>query len=128
MKISIVESLYKNVYASSKELSILRYFLMDDVGGRPINSLVNWLNNDNYESAVLNYSYIKKNGSKVLIYAFYDGYEREEHKDRDKFEIEKDELIKIAKQWQDVYSKYIFMKITEEDGIFNIIGAHKKDW
>jgi hypothetical protein len=20
------------------------------------------------------------------------------------------------------------MKITEEDGIFNIIGAHKKDW
>ena len=126
MKISIINGSYNNIYATSKELSILSYFLMDDVGGRKIDSLVNWLNNDKYESVVLNYSYIQKNGSKLLIYAFYDGYEREEHKDRDQFEIEKDELIKIAQQWQDIYAKYIFMKITEEDGVFNIIGAHKK--
>ncbi|EKD23281.1 MAG: hypothetical protein ACD_82C00159G0003 [uncultured bacterium] len=117
----------KILYSSSKNLSIFAYFLIDDVGGRTIDSLFLWLHDNNYESAVLNYSYIKKNGSKISISCFYDGYEREDHPERDKFEIETLELIKIAIQWQELYTKYRYIKITEEDGQISLSGSEERN-
>jgi len=119
MKISII-NFDEIKYSSSIPLTVLSYFLTDDVGARNVQSLISWLKNDQYESAVLNYSYIKKDENKVELYCFYDGYEREEHKDREKFEVEMPELIRIVMQWRDLYAqKHFPVKISEEeDGVF----------
>ena len=126
MNISII-NVTRNLYSSSKPLTILSYFLMDDIGARKVDSLINWLQNDEYESVVLNYSFIKKKGNnKVNIYCFYDGYEREEHEDRYKFEIEIDELIRVAKEWQELYKKYLHIRIMERDNKISLQGSSEK--
>lgn len=124
MKILCLDgNLSKILYSSSDSLSVLAYFLIDDIGGRSIDPLFEWLKNNEYEFVVLNYSFIKKNSPKVSIYCFYDGYEQEDNLHRDKFEIDIQDLIKIAKQWQELYSKYCYIKIIEENGAISLYGS-----
>jgi len=126
MDISIINC-SRNGYASSKELSILSYFLIDDIGARTTDSLVNWLQDDKYESAVLNYSYIKKCNDKVRIYCFHDGYEREEAVDRKKFETTKSQLIEIAQKWQELYeATYTVVKIVKAGDNVSLTGRRKR--
>jgi len=126
MHISIINT-DNNIYSSSKALTILSYFLMDDIGTRKIESVINWLKDDEYESAVLNYSYIKKSNNMVNIYCFYDGYEREEHSEREVFVIEKAELIKLVQQWGQVCTTFEYVKIIKEGNSISLTGVWAKD-
>jgi len=125
MDISIIH-INEVKYSSSEALSILSYFLADDIGPRKIDSLINWLQDDKYESAVLNYSYIKKNHDKINIYCFHDGYKREESEDRTKFETTKEELVKIANKWEELYHKYRYVKILREGDMFTLTGRDER--
>lgn len=114
------------LYSSTKHLSIFSYFLSIDIGGRTIDSLIEWLKNDKYESAVLNYSYIKKKNKKLLIFCFFDGYEREEDPERTNFEIDIENLIEVAIQWQELWQKYFKIKISEENGKVYVFGSSNR--
>ena len=100
MKLAVVVSTYRLLYSNSRPLSILVKFLTDDVGLRRIDSIVNWINDEKYKSVVLNACYLVKHDEKINIYFFYDGYGREETEKREKFEISKDELVKVIKKWK----------------------------
>jgi len=106
-------------YASSRPIEILTNFLTDDVGSRSLDSINEWINNDTYNHAILNYSYLKKNNNKISIYFFYDGYEKKEDPSRIKFETTKEQLLEILEKWEQIYKeRYIYTSLfIDKDNI-----------
>ena len=123
MERSVVNIRTDCVYASSRPIEILTNFLIDDVGGRSIDSLLEWINDDKYDFSILNYSYLKKDGGKIYIYFFYDGYGKKEDKKRERFETTKEHLIDIAKKWEKAYKeKYSYTLLFLKNNMIEIVG------
>ena len=100
MELAIIVLTDQLLYSNSRPLSILAKFLIDDIGYKKIDSIIEWIKNDSYNSVVLNACYLVKHGEKINIYFFYDGYGREGKEERERFEISQDELIDIIKKWK----------------------------
>jgi len=117
MEFSIILRKHVISYCSSTGVRILSRFLVDDIGGRKINSILDFIKNDKLDSVILNASYLKKHNDKIKIYFFYDGYEKVEDASRANFEIDKEYLAQVIKKWSDVFEKtYKCMIIEIEDG------------
>lgn len=104
-EIAIIGGVCKLMYGSSRAMKILASFIIYDIGLRDPRYIIDWINNEEYQSAILNYSYIAKHDSKIKIYFFYDGYERRESEERDCFITDKETLIKIITGWEDGQKK-----------------------
>ena len=100
MEIAIIVLKNKLLCSSSATLNILAKFLIDDISYRKIDSIIEWIKNDSYNSVVLNACYLVKHNEKINIYFFYDGYGREEKEERERFETSQDKLINIIKKWK----------------------------
>jgi len=121
MELAVVVAKDKFLSATSRSLNILVKFLTDDIGFRKIDSVVEWIKNDNYSSSVLNASYLVKHKNKINIYFFYDGYGRGKNKGREKFEISKDGLINVIEKWSEhIKGPFSGLVISVENGVVNL--------
>jgi len=117
MELAVIFLKNRLLASTSRSLSLLVKFLSDDVGCRETESIVEWIKNDSYDSVVLNASYLVKHENKINIYFFYDGYGREEDKQREKFETSKDELINIIEKWSEhIKGPFSGLVISVENG------------
>lgn len=118
MNLAVIVGKSEFLYATSRSLAILVKFLIDDIGYRKIDSIMEWIKNDSYSSVVLNACYLVKHGENIEIYFFYDGYGREENVERERFEISQDELIDVIKKWktEHIEGSHSSLIITVENG------------
>jgi len=124
MELAVIVGKNELLYSSTRSLAILVKFLIDDIGFRKIDSIIEWIKNDSYNLAVLNASYLAKHNEKINIYFFYDGYGREEKEEREKFVISKNELINVIKKWKTdhIEGSYSSLVITVKNETVNLDG------
>lgn len=115
-EIAIIQGICELAYGSSRRIQILSKFLLYDVGTIDPTSTLDWINNNEHNSMILNYSYLVKTSDKIRIYFFYDGYGREENEKRDMFEIKKEALINVISKWTTAHRELIPITIITIDG------------
>jgi len=118
MELAILVLTDQLLYSNSRPLSILAKFLIDDIGYKKIDSIIEWIKNDSYNSVVLNACYLVKHGEDINVYFFYDGYGREEKEERERFVTSKNELIDVIKNWKTdhIEGPHSSLVITVENG------------